>query len=254
MGQLTLGLSHLTVLALISVLMNTFLVNAQDCDFLIEGEGIDKTGTEWKITGEPISEELGTQTIIWNAPSENVVSSTAATHPHNKYLTGHRYNSRYEYRASASFSDFVSVERRTSIERSVTFGCADGKDRKVNFTFPLIDVNDAPFFISIPDKAINVNLEEIENDPDKIINENVAINAADIDFNPINSELTFASDRPSLLRLAWEEVPSSLGIGQEFGAILRLNSTDVLVGRYSVNLFCTDGQYTASTNLTINIL
>ncbi|ODN06108.1 hypothetical protein Ocin01_00550 [Orchesella cincta] len=244
MGQFTLGMSHLTVLALIGVLMNVFLVN---------GREIDKTETEWKIVAKSISEKISPGDTVWSAPTENIVLSTATAHSHNRYLSGLRYATRYEYVASGSFPNFANTEKNTSIYRRVIYKCADSQERIVNFEFQLEDVNDPPSFITVAQKDIEVKLDDIN--PGEVINKDIPIVAEDNDFNPENTNLQFSSDRPSLLKIdrETEEESGSPGLGQRYNAILRLNSTDVAKGRYSVNLFCTDGQFTASTPLIINI-
>ncbi len=172
--------------------------------------------------------------------------------PHVKYLTGLRYTTRYVYRLSNDFVNFVDKENSTKIIRSVRFTCADNEDVNVRFEFPIKDENDAPEFTPLPNKELMIDLAETGEDT--IINSGYPIIVEDKDFDRNFNKVIVTTDRPDILLIDSQETDLPTGIGKKTDVKLKLNLTENLSsGRYIINLFASDGEFTEGASLKITI-
>lgn len=185
--------------------------------------------------------------------TENIKSSVSINHPHVKYLTGLRYTSRYVYRLSDEFVNFVDKENSKTIIRSVRFTCTDNEVVNVRFEFPIKDENDAPEFTSFPNNnEFMIDLAKTEEDT--IINIEHPIIVKDKDFDPNFNNVTVTTDRPDILLIDSKETDLPAGIGKKTDVQLKLNLTETpSSGRYIINLFASDGQFTVGASLKITI-
>lgn len=190
--------------------------------------------------------------VFRDVSTQNIVGSRSSTVPHWRYLTGYRYATRYVYRATESFEEFISTERTTVILRNVTFDCSDDSSVRVHFRFPLKDENEAPEFTAYPSGNIDVNLTEVEEST--IINEGILITVRDKDWTPEYNSVDVTSDRRELI--ITETTESPIDVGKRYDVNLKLNLTDrenIAEGVYSINLICTDGEFTDTARIKINI-
>jgi len=262
MGQSLISLSHLIkfsgrLFGLFVVLLfmsgnSGFLVNGQNCDFTTD---VNKDGEVWIIEGSPVSEKSTAGSVIWNVKTTNIQGSGSSPIPHGRYLRGLRYSSSYVYQASEYLHEFVNTESSTVIHRNVTFTCAEGGNRRVHFRFPLLDENESPRFTKRPNTDLQVVLKDATRET--ILNENQPIEVLDPDFRPENNNVWVASDRRELILTDFVQSDEQPKIGRLFTVRLKLNLTgghdSIPIGRYSVNLICSDGTFTNSTNIGINI-
>ncbi|XP_021967757.1 uncharacterized protein LOC110862853 [Folsomia candida] len=199
------------------------------------------------VTIDSVLELTALDELIWTAPTFNVTGAAAIQHPHTRYLTGLRYASRYEYKATAVFNEFIKTEWNSTLVRNVVFTCSDTLTKSYTFLLNVIDENDQPPVFAV--KAYTATVSQAANTGEPI---SANILVSDGDFELSNAQLIVRSSN-ALVTPFVDPTWTGQHPRPYTYRIDLIVSQSLAVGRYTIIFTADDGRASDYTVLDLEV-